>query len=254
LTQENGKSVPTAIFADIHSNLEALRTCLAHARAQGAENFAFVGDLVGYNADPVACLDIVRELHAQGAVVVRGNHDEAALGGLCEDMGFVPREAIYWTRTQLGAAEREFLEGLPFVARQRGCTFVHASAEAPASWPYIISLRQAQECMAASGESITFAGHVHHQTLYYATGGTVRLFEPEPGIAIPVPPRWQWLAIAGSVGQPRDGNAAAAYVLFDEDSRKLHFFRVPYDCESAARKVLAAGLPERLAWRLRRGF
>jgi len=245
----------TAIFADIHSNLEALQACLAHARAQGAQNFAFVGDLVGYNADPVAVLDIVREHAAKGAIVVRGNHDDAALGGLCDSMDFVPREAIYWTRTQLGATEREFLAGLPLIVRSKecGCTFVHASAAAPETWPYIISLRQAQECMTASGESMTFVGHVHHQSLYYAAGPTVRLFEPASGVAISVPARWQWLAIAGSVGQPRDGNAAAAYALFDSDQRNLRFFRVPYDCERAAQKVLAAGLPERLAWRLRRG-
>ncbi len=243
----------TAIFADIHSNLEALQACLAHARAQGAQDFAFVGDLVGYNADPVAVLDIVREHAANGAIVVRGNHDDAALGGLCEDMGFVPREAIYWTRTQLGQTEREFLAGLPLLVRRDGCTFVHASAEAPETWPYVVSFRQAQECMAASGATMTFVGHVHNQTLYYAAGPTVRLFEPAPGVAIPVPARWQWLAIAGSVGQPRDGKAAAAYALFDSDKRNLNFFRVPYDYDRAAQKVLAAGLPERLAWRLRRG-
>lgn len=243
----------TAIFADIHSNLEALQACLAHARAQGAQDFAFVGDLVGYNADPVAVLDIVREHAANGAIVVRGNHDDAALGGLCEDMDFVPREAIYWTRTQLGQTEREFLAGLPLLVRRDGCTFVHASAAAPEAWPYVVSFRQAQECMAASGETMTFVGHVHHQTLYYAAGPTVRLFEPAPGVVIPVPARWQWLAIAGSVGQPRDGKAAAAYALFDSDKRNLNFFRVPYDHDRAAQKVLAAGLPERLAWRLRRG-
>jgi len=79
-------------------------------------------------------------------------------------------------------------------------------------------------------------------------------FKPEAGVAIPLPARWQWLAIAGSVGQPRDGNAAAAYTLFEHGSRSLRFFRVPYDHQTAARKVLAAGLPERLAWRLRHGY
>ena len=244
----------TAIFADIHSNLEALQACLAHARVQGADRFACVGDLVGYNADPIACLDIVRELAADGAIVVRGNHDDAALGGLCEDMDFVPREAIYWTRTQLGGTERDFLASLPLIAHSDGCTFVHASAAAPHTWPYIVSFRQAQECMAASPESITFVGHVHIQSLYYSAGEAVRLFQPESGVAIPLLPRWQWLAIAGSVGQPRDGNPAAAYALFDHDSRSLRFFRVPYDFHGAARKVLAAGLPERLALRLHHGY
>lgn len=243
----------TAVLADIHSNLEALRACLAHAQSQGAEAWAFVGDIVGYNADPLACIDIVREHAARGAVVVQGNHDAAALGGLWENMDFVAREAIYWTRAQLGAAEREFLAGLPLIERRDGCAFVHASAATPAAWAYIASGRQALECMGAAGTALTFAGHVHHQTLYYDGGGAARMHQPAAGVAIPLPARWRWLAIAGSVGQPRDGNVAAAYVLHDGDAGELQFFRVPYDHQRAARKVIDAGLPERLALRLQQG-
>lgn len=243
----------TAVLADIHSNLEALQACLAHARTQRADAFAFVGDLVGYNADPLACIDIVREHAARGAAVVLGNHDAAALGGLIEEMGFTAREAIYWTRAQLGDGEREFLAGLPLVARRGTHTYAHASAALPEAWTYIASQREAGECIAAAGTPLAFAGHVHHQALYYAGGRAVHAHRPEVGVAIPLPARWRWLAIAGSVGQPRDGNAAAAYALHDEERREISFFRVPYDCRSAADKVRAAGLPERLALRLLHG-
>lgn len=243
----------TAVLADIHSNLEALRACLAHAGAQGADAYAFVGDIVGYNADPLACIDIVREHAARGAVVIQGNHDAAALGGLWENMDFFAREAIYWTRAQLGPAEREFLAGLPLIERRDGRAFVHASAAAPGAWTYIASARQAQDCIAAADAALTFAGHVHHQTLYYAAGPAVRMHEPTPGVAIALPARWRWLAIAGSVGQPRDGNTAAAYALHDAGAGELHFFRVPYDHQRTARKVRDAGLPERLALRLQHG-
>lgn len=243
----------TALLADIHSNLEALRACLAHAEAQGATDFAFLGDIVGYNADPRACLDIVREYAARGAVVVLGNHDAAVLGGLLENMGFVAREAIYWTRAQLGESECAFLSGLPLIVRREDQTFVHSSALAPQSWTYISSLRHARDCLLAADTPLTFAGHVHQQSLHYLNGDTAFVHRPSVAMAIPLPSRWRWLAIAGSVGQARDGHAAAAYAVYDDSRREMRFFRVSYDTRRAAAKVRAAGLPERLALRLLNG-
>lgn len=242
-----------AVLSDIHGNLEALRACLAHAGREGAAMHVFLGDLVGYGADPVACLGLLADHAAKGALLVRGNHNEAALGGLCENMNFVAREAAYWTRAQLSPVERDFLASLPFSVRRENLYFVHASADVPEKWDYITSTLQAARCMDASRAAVTFAGHVHHQTLYFSAGSGVRAFQPVPGVPIPLVGRRRWLAIAGSVGQPRDGNNAAAYALYDEEERMLTFFRVPYDHMTAARKIIAAGLPERLAWRLQRG-
>lgn len=242
-----------ALLADIHANLEALQACLAHAEREGAELYVFLGDLVGYGADPVACLDLLARHAARGALLVRGNHDEAALGGLCEDMNFVAREASYWTRAQLGGAERDFLAALPLTARRDDLLFVHAGADQPDKWSYVTSNSQAARCMESAQATITFAGHVHHPTLYFAANSRVGRFQPVPGVPIPLAGRRRWLAIGGSVGQPRDGNNAAAYSVFDESERMLTFFRVPYDHVTAARKIKAAGLPERLAARLHRG-
>ncbi|MDP2826442.1 MAG: metallophosphoesterase family protein [Sulfuritalea sp.] len=242
-----------AVLADIHSNLEALRACLAHAGREGATLHVFLGDLVGYGADPVACLGLLADHAAKGALLVRGNHDEAALGGLCENMNFVARDATYWTRAQLGSTERDFLASLPYTARRDELLFVHAGVNAPGKWDYITSNLQAGRCMDAAQAAVTFAGHVHHPSLFFQAGGGVHRFQPVPGVAIPLSGRRRWLAIAGSVGQPRDGNNAAAYALYDEEERMLRFFRVPYDHMTAARKIVAAGLPERLAWRLQRG-
>jgi diadenosine tetraphosphatase ApaH/serine/threonine PP2A family protein phosphatase len=244
----------TAVLSDIHSNLEALRACLEHARAQGAAQYVFLGDMLGYGADPKACLDIIIPMVRDGALAVLGNHDEAVLGGLCENLAFVARDAIYWTRQQLPQAQRDFLLGLPLVARDGKVFYVHASADAPGRWTYIEGVTSAAKCMAASAMPLTVVGHVHQQTLYYsAGGGAAGVFSPLPGVAIPLTPQRQWLAIAGSVGQPRDGNPAAAYALHDRQRETLTFFRVPYDHWSAARKVRAAGLPERLARRLETG-
>jgi diadenosine tetraphosphatase ApaH/serine/threonine PP2A family protein phosphatase len=242
-----------AVLADIHGNLEALRACLAHAEHEGAGLYVFLGDLVGYGADPVACLGLLAEHAAKGALLVRGNHDEAALGGLCENMNFIAREATYWTRAQLGRSERDFLASLPYTARRDDLLFVHASANAPQQWDYITSSLGAGRCMDAAQASVSFAGHVHHPSLYFAAGSGVHHFQPVAGVPIPLTGRRRWLAIAGSVGQPRDGNNAAAYALYDEEERMLKYFRVPYDHMTAARKILAAGLPERLALRLQRG-
>lgn len=242
-----------AVLSDIHSNLEALQACLAHARWQGAEQYVFLGDLLGYGADPKACLDIIAPMVKGGALAVLGNHDEAVLGGLCENLAFVARDAIYWTREQLVQAERDFLATLPLVARRSNVLYAHASAAAPERWTYIESAATAAKCMAASAMPLTVVGHVHHQVIYFTTGGAAQAFIPVPGAAIPLVPRRQWLAIAGSVGQPRDGNPAAAYVLHDSQRDTLTFYRLPYDHWSAARKVRAAGLPERLARRLETG-
>lgn len=246
-----------ALFADTHSNLEALQACLAHAESEGAGRAVFLGDLVGYGADPLACLELIAMHAAKGALVVRGNHDEAALGGLGENMNPIARDAIYWTRAQLGVRERAFLAALPLTARQGDLLFVHASARQPESWPYIHGRHQAELCMNAADAAVCFVGHVHRQMLYCAPkpgqqqlSSGVAAADPTPGVPIPLIRNRHWLAIAGSVGQPRDGNTAAAYALFDDEIRSLTFFRVPYDHQTAAHKVLSAGLPEELALQL----
>ena len=243
-----------ALLADVHSNLEALRACLAHARRQGAEQFAFLGDLVGYGADPRACLEIVGELAGCGAPVVLGNHDQLALGGLCETVNFPARDAIYWTREQLGEAERAFLAGLPLTVRDGAELFVHAGAEEPQRWTYVTSPRQAARSLAATDARVVLLGHVHEPMLYHALDARApRGFRPVPGVSVPLSPLRRWLAVVGSAGQPRDGSAAACYALLDRAGNTYTSFRVPYDHHAAARKVLAAGLPERLARRLETG-
>lgn len=240
-----------ALLADIHSNLEALQACLAHARREGAERYAFLGDLLGYGADPLACLDLVAQMAARGAPVVRGNHDAACLGGSLHEMSLTPREAIYWTRKQLGPREREFLAGLPLSVAEADRLYVHASADRPEAWTYITGAKEAAASFAATSARVSFVGHVHHPLVYFTTPeGAPRAFAPVPGVPIPLSDYRRWLVIVGSVGQPRDGNPAACYAIHDAASGAYTQFRVPYDAHAAAMKVRAAGLPERLAWRL----
>jgi len=246
--------VKLALFADIHANLEALEACLGHAREQGAEEIAFLGDLVGYGADPGAVLERVRARAAAGAVVVRGNHDAAVVSAGADTMNRSAEAAVDWTRRQLDESQLAFLADLPLTVQRDQVCFVHASAARPEEWTYVHDARGAAHSLAAARATWVFSGHVHEQALYHlAPAGHAVPFKPVPGVAIPVPARRRWLAVAGSVGQPRDGNTAACYALFDTGPSTLTFHRVPYDWAAAAAKIRAAGLPEFLALRLERG-
>jgi diadenosine tetraphosphatase ApaH/serine/threonine PP2A family protein phosphatase len=243
-----------ALLADIHSNLEALTACLTHARTMGATRFAFLGDLVGYGADPVAVLELVEQHATEGAVVVLGNHDAAVLGRPDDTLNDHAQAAIAWTRDRLGERHRAFLASLPLVVRDDNMLFVHASAAAPGQWIYITSLREAQESMRAADAGYIFSGHVHEQKLFYmGADGRPMPFRPVPGTPIPTAKHRQWLAIVGSAGQPRDRSNQACYALADLERSRLTFFRLPYDYGVAARKIRSAGLPERAALRLERG-
>ena len=243
-----------ALLADIHGNLEALRVCLDHAESRGAQRFAFLGDLLGYGADPIAVLELIESYAADGAIVVLGNHDVAVLGHPSATMNEHARIAIEWTKTRLLPRHFTFLSSLPLIHHEHDMTFVHASADAPDKWIYVTDPLRAAHSLSATQAAYLCSGHVHDQVLYYTgAAGRPLPFTPVPGTPIPVARHRRWLAIAGSVGQPRDGNPATAYALFDTELATLTFFRLAYDFERAASKIRAAGLPERLALRLEHG-
>jgi len=244
----------TALFADVHSNLTALQACLRHARDHGAERFAFLGDLVGYGPDPAAVIDVITGI--PGALVVKGNHDEAIeVEPKTRDLNDLAYDAIVWTRTALSPAQKQFLSSLPLLLRDEDVCLVHASANRPERWPYVDDAVAARRSMDAAGAPYVFCGHVHDQMLYFrTTAGNTASFRPPAGSPMPIPRHRGWLAIVGSVGQPRDGNPAAAYALFDDAGETMTFHRIPYDHLATARRIREARLPELLAERLERGF
>ena len=170
--------------------------------------------------------------------------------------------ALEWTRNQLGPAHRAFLAGLPLTHREDGFLCVHADAAAPSRWAYVTDTEDAARSLRATPERLTLCGHVHKPALYNVPEGgragarrpKTTAFRPVAGIPVPLLPRRRWLAIVGSVGQPRDGNPAAAYALVDTARAEITTFRVAYDVDAAAGKIRAAGLPamlaDRLAWGL----
>jgi diadenosine tetraphosphatase ApaH/serine/threonine PP2A family protein phosphatase len=243
-----------AVLSDIHSNLEALRACLAHAREQGVLRHAFLGDLVGYGADPAAVIEVVAEHASRGDLVVKGNHDEAILGTTTY-LNDAAAEAIEWTREVLGLAHVRFLASLPYSVTEGPACFVHASAASPKRWDYVDSPAAALKSVIAARVPYTFCGHVHEQALYHqGLNGGMIAFRPRPGAVIPVSSRRRWLALVGSVGQPRDNNPAAAYAIADLAAGRVTFHRIPYDHMAAARKVREAGLSEAIAFRIERGI
>lgn len=241
-----------ALLTDVHANREALSACLAHAKRSGADQYAFLGDFVGYGADPCWVLDTVMHFVEHGAIAVLGNHDAAVVHGPSGTMNPHARHVIHWTRLQLATRHMKFLTGLPLRLEDGNRLFVHANAWAPEGWDYVLSASDAKRSMLATDCRYTFCGHVHEPALYH-TNGRVSAFTPVAGTPIPVGPRRRWLVIPGSVGQPRDGIPAACYALFDATRNMLTYFRVPYDFESAARKIRSAGLPEQFVVLLERG-
>ena len=244
-----------ALLTDLHANQEALSACLEHARGNDARQFVFLGDLVGYGADPAPVVDTVMALVERGAVAVMGNHDAAVTGVPGPQMHPQARLAIEWTRERLSAGQREFLRSLPLTVETEDRLYVHANAWSPAEWEYITTPFDAGRSMRATSRRLTFCGHVHEPTLFHmAADGRVAAFLPVPGTGIPLSPRRRWLAIPGAAGQPRDGNPAASYALFDEATSVATWFRVAYDHVTAAKKIRGSGLPPIFAARLEAGL
>lgn len=239
-----------AVLTDIHANREAFEAVLADVAGHGIDRVALLGDIVGYGADPEWCCDRAGALVAEGAICVRGNHDNAA-SGASEAMSPLAKRALDWTSGRLNAAQKGFLRGLPYKAEAEGVLFVHASANRPEEWSYVTSDTRAAPSFRACAARVILCGHVHVPMLASCDlGGVAREQGFRPGLPIPLLSSRRWLAVVGSVGQPRDGVAQAAWALMDTARQELTFRRTPYDVAGAAAKVRAAGLPEELAVRL----
>jgi diadenosine tetraphosphatase ApaH/serine/threonine PP2A family protein phosphatase len=185
----------------------------------------------------------------RGAIALLGNHDSAATGTV-ESMNGDASRAIDWTRRQLGDRHLAFLSALPYTADEGDVLFVHASADVPIAWDYMTDLDAAARCLQATQARVTFCGHVHVPFGFHLmkTQGLVP-YQPPMNEALPLT-EGRWVIVIGAVGQPRDGNPDACYALHDDVSGTLTYVRVPYDLDTAAGKIKAAGLPPRLAARL----
>jgi diadenosine tetraphosphatase ApaH/serine/threonine PP2A family protein phosphatase len=242
-----------ALFGDIHANLQAFEACLIDAREQGATRFVFLGDFVGYGGDPDAVLSIVQDMCAKGAVAVKGNHDDMA-GDFDRDMTPYAAQAANWTRRQLTASQRAFLDALPLAITEEDRLYVHADATAPQKWRYVTNSECARDSLQASEARIIFSGHVHMPAIYgLSADGSIARFIPQHDCPVPLLLTRRWQVVLPSVGQPRDENPLSGYALFDPATREITFRRLPYDIDAAAARICEVGLPQGLANRLHKG-
>jgi len=242
-----------AVFADIHANRQAFSACLDAARARGVERMICLGDYVGYGADPEWTVETVMGLAAEGAVAIRGNHDNAVQSA-SETMNAEAQAAIEWTRGRLSLAQRRFLAELPLSVQDEDRLYVHSEASSPPKWRYVQTTSDAARSMIATEAQVTFCGHIHKPALYsMSVTAKMTSFVPISGVPVQLLRGRQWLAVVGSVGQPRDGDPAASFVTFDTRTRELTYCRVPYDIETAAQRIRGNGLPPWLAQRLSMG-
>lgn len=234
-----------AILSDIHGNLEALDAVLADA-ASRADAIVCLGDIVGYGADPVACIERVAE---RAQLVVAGNHEHGVAGLLDLDwFNDWAKAAAKWTRRRLDRDHLGWLATRPLVGETDDATLVHASPARPAEWDYLVSADDGYEAFAAFSTRVCFVGHSHRSGAW-SLGSSGR--EHEPGATeVELQAGRRYLINVGSVGQPRDRDARAAYGVWDVDERRITIRRVAYDVATAQAKILAAGLPAVLAERL----
>jgi diadenosine tetraphosphatase ApaH/serine/threonine PP2A family protein phosphatase len=188
-----------------------------------------------------------------GATAVLGNHDQA-IGASSETFNAEAQAAIEWTRGRLGAEQRRFLTALPLTAQEEDRLYLHSEASHPARWRYVQGTADAARSIIATTARITFCGHIHQPALYsMSSAAKMTSFVPSAGVPVQLLTGRQWLAVLGSVGQPRDGNPAASFAMLNTEKQEITYCRVPYDVEAAAARIRANGLPLWLADRLSEG-
>ena len=236
-----------AILSDLHANLEATNAVLADAHERDCAQFVCLGDVVGYNANPRECLEIVRKMECP---VVKGNHDEqASLEESSRDFNALAEMAINWTRSQLKGPEKEWLRSLPLTGTVRDFSIVHATLDSPAEWRYVLNSLDAAASFPYQTATVCFFGHTHVAGAFVRDEGvkSVKVDQLE------IEETKKYLINVGSVGQPRDGDWRAAYCIYHLDKNVVEQRRVEYDLETAQQKVIKAGLPRMLAERLKLG-
>jgi len=236
-----------AVLSDIHGNLEALQAVLADA-ASRTDALLCLGDVVGYGADPVACVEIVAE---RAQTITCGNHEHGVAGLLDLDW-FNPhaRAAAEWTRERLDDDHRTYLASLPLVAEVGDATLVHASPDRPDEWEYLVTAQEGFDAFSAFATRLCFVGHSHLAGAW-SLGSAGPEHWPGP-VELELERGRRYLVNVGSVGQPRDRDPRAAYAIWDAERGTIAIRRIVYDIAAARQKILLGGLPrflaDRLAW------
>lgn len=223
-----------AIIADIHANLDALQVVLKDIQEQRCSHVACLGDVVGYGADPKQCLDHIRGMNIP---TVKGNHDEyISVDDDPEGFNDAAAEAVAWSRAQLTAEDRKWLRDLKYFRLVANFSIVHATLDAPQRWGYVFDKLEAAASFTYQNTPVCFFGHTHHPVAFIrdtaVRGGTYSKFRVEPGK--------KYFVNVGSIGQPRDGDPRAAYVIYDLPQQTIELRRLVYDVANQQKKIRAA--------------
>ncbi|MFH1858117.1 MAG: metallophosphoesterase family protein [Candidatus Omnitrophota bacterium] len=240
-----------AFVSDIHSNLEALDAVLTCLRREAIDRYFHVGDIVGYGADPAACIAKIRALDCIG---VGGNHDWACVEKTsAADFNPMAREAVLWTQGVLNAEQLQFLKSLQPVYTCEDLALVHGSLDEPDAFHYILNASGAMETLRLMRTRLCCIGHSHAPMIASLDPKGKLYFHRDAKVAM-AEEGYRYLVNVGSVGQPRDGDPRAAYAIYDTKDSTVEVKRVAYDIPTAQRKIVQAGLPPVLAARLSEGW
>ena len=238
-----------ALISDVHGNLEALSSVARSIHNEGAEKVVFLGDIVGYGANPNECIDMLREITKE---LIAGNHDMASAGKTSiRNFNPLAKEAIEWTRNKLTKNNMDFLSSLPLKKETQTTIYVHSSPYCPEDWNYVSDVQDAGRQFKAFAKHACFIGHSHFPKIFTKTssGEILQLKKSQ----IKLREGFRYIINTGSVGQPRDGNPLSSYGIYDTEKKEYRLVRVQYDISMAKNKIIAAGLPAFLAKRLDSG-
>lgn len=235
-----------AVISDIHSNFEALNTVISHLKQTGVDKIVCLGDVVGYGPRPNECVELVRQ-NCQTCLM--GNHDHAVLG-LTDTYHFnqYARDAVLWTQRTMTTNNKAYLENNPFSHHENEILYVHSTPVHPEEWHYILSEYEAKQYLARIKQKICFVGHSHIPVIFSSEEGS--FFKENINLDLK---NNKYIVNVGSVGQPRDGDPRACFVVLDTDSGTLDFVRLEYNVQKTYDEILENKLPPFLAMRLLAG-
>jgi len=241
--------VKYALLSDVHSNLEAFQAVIKDLECEKVDHVCFLGDIVGYGADPAQCIDILEGLTSW---IVAGNHDWGAVE-LTDTSYFsaAAKNAIDWTAEQISPSHREFLKNLPLTSMPPGIQLAHATPHKPERWDYIFSMQEALDGFNNCEQHICFIGHTHSPVTFVENREGKASLLPDNSFSLR--DEYRYIINVGSVGQPRDGDPRAAYGIFDAEHASFILKRIVYAVEDTQKKIIEAGLPPSLASRLSKG-
>ncbi|NQT94921.1 MAG: metallophosphoesterase family protein [Candidatus Omnitrophica bacterium] len=238
-----------AIFADIHSNLEAYQAFLEDAKKEKIDRYFCVGDIVGYGADPRECIELTKSLNCP---VVCGNHDWAVVNKLSTDyFNEYAKEAVIWTQERLDDIDKNYLNNLDCVYQDDELTLVHGSLKDPKEFDYVTDRKSAHIVLSMQDTRLCFIGHTHVPGMFYYTEEGDLDYRYAPRLNLKKEDHY--LINVGSIGQPRDGDWRACYSIYDTEKYIIQLKRLEYDVKKASEKIEKAGLPKRLSDRILAG-